>query len=122
MGYCCAKGMKLAEFHTKAEYDEVLKAPISWDSRVSFNVFIDLKLVVKNILSRGWYLYIGPTYDNGDKTDTWSQSRVLVPAGLISFTEYAISFGESETKYALAPEGIVKGKKIYTMNMFLCFS
>jgi hypothetical protein len=31
MGYCCARGQKLAEFQTKAEYDEVLKAAISLD-------------------------------------------------------------------------------------------
>jgi hypothetical protein len=27
MGYCCAKGMKLAEFHSKNEFDEVMNIP-----------------------------------------------------------------------------------------------
>jgi hypothetical protein len=85
-------------------------------------VLIDLTLIVKTILGRDWWIYIGPTYDNGDKTDTWFQSNVLVPAGVISYSQYVTSFGNFDTMYVLAPAGIVKAKTTDAMGMFLCVS
>jgi hypothetical protein len=79
-----------------------------------------LKYTVKTILGLGWWIYIAPTYDNGDKTDTWCQSQTSVPEGLISFAQYSKSFGDFNSMYVLTPSGIVKVKATEAMNNFLC--
>jgi hypothetical protein len=78
--------------------------------------------VVKNVLvSNGWWLYLGHTYDNGDKTDSWCHSQTPVPAGLIPDSAYYPTTSEvARGAFMLTRNGFVSVFATSTANALLC--
>jgi hypothetical protein len=74
------------------------------------------------VLGRGWYIFIGPTYDNGDKTDSWGQSSKLVPAGILPDSAYATTYNSNERLFCLSPAGVIEVLSSDQLGCFLCMA
>jgi hypothetical protein len=122
MGYCCSRGMRLVEFLTKAEYDDVIRQPIGDQIHLCFCFFIQIQhfCPAKNVLERGWWIHVGHTYDNGDMTDTWCHSQVPVPPGLIPDSLYSTPNSDPRHVLSLTKMGIQLSFLSAELNAFMC--
>jgi hypothetical protein len=68
-----------------------------------------IKFLVQSQLSFDLWIYIGMTYDNGDKTDSWCQSKALVPTVFTDPTVNQAGISHTERNaYVLNRGGFVK--------------
>ncbi|CAB3372998.1 Hypothetical predicted protein [Cloeon dipterum] len=98
---CCKLGSHLAIFESLEDYNTFLK---EWPD------------------TSGHWAYIGPTYDNGDGTDSWCSTFKKLPAGLITDTNtfYRNQQWSSTQIYFTKDAGILLAMKGTTCNKVLC--
>ncbi|XP_059474381.1 uncharacterized protein LOC132196029 [Neocloeon triangulifer] len=77
--YCCSYGMRLAEFETKAQFDEIWLRLINWCTG---------------------YAYVGETFANGDGTDSWCRSKTVIPTAMYYLQKYTPPVCEKTNCYA----------------------
>jgi hypothetical protein len=121
MGYCCAKGMKLAEFHTKAEFDEVVSNKIGL--LYSMNESSQHKNpTVAASLNGGFWINISPTFNNGNKSDIWCQSGLVVPGEIMDQFAHVSDFSGARRILTIGRNPIALHRVYYTdlMDTFLC--
>ncbi|XP_065340660.1 uncharacterized protein LOC135939960 [Cloeon dipterum] len=102
--FCCALGSHLAIFESVADFDAFIQI---WKEKEN---------------GAGMWVLIGPTFDNGDGTDSWCLNFKKLPAGLI--TDINIFYRNqlmTATKIFLTQyAGLVIGPRGNGANLILC--